>query len=284
LDAEVRISRPTYPGFFDILGLPLVAGRDFVEADFQIPVEASPVILAESVARRVFGTVDVVGRVVVTPTGRRHPVVGVAADSRQRVLTSEDTTDLAFQPFRVDYSTPFLTGIVSLEEPGLDVWPDVRRMLAEVAPSVVMFEAKSVDEGIRASIGQDILTMRIVTILGSLAVFLAGVGLASVHSRSLLERRREFGIRSALGATPLGLAVLVGRQAFGVVVGGITAGTFAAVWLSRFVESRLYGIARFDPASFVSSLVLVFVVIAAVSLPVCRRASRVQPAAVLKEP
>jgi hypothetical protein len=87
------------PGFFDVIGQPIVAGRDFTEAELDAPepVTMSPVILTEGVARRMFGTVDIVGRTIITKgrvdgrmTDVRRPVVGIVGDARQRLLTDDE--------------------------------------------------------------------------------------------------------------------------------------------------------------------------------------------------
>jgi ABC-type lipoprotein release transport system permease subunit len=76
---------------------------------------------------------------------------------------------------------------------------------------------------------------------------------------------------------------MIARQSVVVVTAGVASGTLATFWLSRYVESRLYGVSRLDPASFTAAIVVVVVVVAAASLPACRRAARVNPARMLKE-
>lgn len=272
-----------HPGFFETIGVPLVAGRDFARSDLLLPAGEAPLILGESVARALFGESDAVGRFVVPVQGGRREVIGVVRDSRQRQVASDDTTALAFQPHLADYRTPFITGIVRTATPDVDIWPDVRRVLTAMDRSLVLFDARSVDEGIRTEVGSTIMTMRLALIFGAAAVALAASGLASVLARALAERRRELGIRTALGATPARLVALVGRQSIAVLVIGLAAGTLAAITLTRYIEGRLYGISRLDSASFVVGIALVTVVMTAASIPACRRAARVEPAETLKE-
>lgn len=279
--AELRLMlNAVHPGFFDTVGLSFVAGRDFTNAELNIPQEEAPLILPESVAARVFGKADAVGRFVTSWGKGRRQVVGVVRDSRQRQLTHEHMIDLAFQPHRADYQTPFITGIVRGHA---TIWPDVRRVLADMDPSIVMFEAKSVEDGIRTEMGSQILTMHLALAFGGAAVFLAAVGLASVLACVLANRRRELAIRTALGATPTRLAAHIGGQSVVVLLVGVGAGALASAWLTRYIESRLYGVSRLDPVSFGIAIVIVVAIMIAASLPVCRRAARVNPAAVLEE-
>jgi predicted permease len=280
------------PGFFDVIGQPLVAGRDFTEADVDSPgpVTTSPVILTESVARRMFGTVDIVGRTIITRgrvdgrmTDVRRPVIGIVGDARQRLLTDDASTSVAYQPYRTDYGTPFVTVLAAVSPPDLDVWPAMRQAVAEVDPALVMFDAQTASDGIRAEFGDRLLTMRLAAVFAVVAILVGAAGLAAVLARRLVERQRELGIRMALGATPARVAAIVTHEAAIVLALGLALGTVANIWLTRFLQSSLVGISRFDALSFCGAAVLVTGVLAAASLPTCRRAASVDPAAILRE-
>jgi putative ABC transport system permease protein len=272
-------------GFFDTLGISFVAGRDFTQTELDSPEPATqgPIILPESIAHRIFGTSDIVGRSVVTSTGIRRPVVGVIRDSRQRQLTSADAADEVFQPYRPNYKTPFVTVIVSIAAPTIEIWPELRRALADIDPSLTMFDERRGDEGIRMEFGQEILAMRVALVFGILAVMLAAAGLYATLFRSLAERRREYGIRVALGATPTQLVGLVTHEAGAVLLVGVGAGALVSVWLTRFLSSWLYGITPLDGSSFAGAALLVTLVMFLASLPACGRVARVNAAATLRE-
>jgi predicted permease len=280
------------PGFFDVIGQPIVAGRDFTEAELDAPepVTTSPVILTESVARRMFGTVDVVGRTIITKgrvdgrmTDVRRPVVGIVGDARQRLLTDDESTSVAYQPYRTDYGTPFVTVVAAVSPPDLDVWPAMRQAVGEVDPTLVMFDARTASDGIRAEFGTRLLTMRLAAIFAVVAILVAAAGLTAVLARRLVERQRELGIRMALGATPTRVVAIVTREAAIVLTLGLSVGTLANVWLTRFLQSSLTGVSRFDTLSFFGAAALVTGVLVAASIPTCRRAARVDPVEVLRE-
>jgi predicted permease len=280
------------PGFFDVIGQPIVAGRDFTEADVESPesVKVSPVILTENVARRAFGSVDAVGRTIIVKasidgrtTDVRRPVVGIVRDARQRLLTDDNSADLAFQPYRTDYGTPFVTVVAAVSPADLDVWPAIRDAVAEVDPALVMFDAQTAREGIRAEFGTRLLVMRLAAIFGVVGILVAAAGLAAVLARRLVERQRELGIRVALGATPARVTAIVTREAAIVLALGLLLGTLANVWLTRFLQSSLTGVSRFDALSFWGAAALVIGALAAASIPTCRRAAGVDPVTILRE-
>jgi hypothetical protein len=279
-------------GFFDVIDQPIVAGRDFTEAELDSPepVKQSPVILTETVARRMFGTTDVVGRTIVCRASAggkiisiRRPIVGVVRDARQRLLTDDESADVVFQPYRADYGPPFVTVLAAVETPDLDVWPALRQAVAEVDPALVMFDARTATDGIRAEFGTRLLAMRIAAIFAGVAVLVAAAGLAAVLARRLLERRRELSIRAALGATPARIVGLVTREAAIVLALGLTFGTTANLWLTRFLERSLFGVSRFDSLSFWGAAALVTGILVVASVPACRRAFRMDPVTALRE-
>jgi ABC-type antimicrobial peptide transport system permease subunit len=146
-----------------------------------------------------------------------------------------------------------------------------------------MFDARTASEGIRAEFGSRLLAMHIAWIFAGVAVLVAAAGLAAVLARRLLERRRELGIRTALGATPATIAGLVTREAVIVLALGLSIGTIANLWLTRFLQSSLSGVSRFDPLSFWGAAVVVTAVLAAASIPAWRRAVRLDPVTALRE-
>jgi predicted lysophospholipase L1 biosynthesis ABC-type transport system permease subunit len=248
------------------------------------------VILTEGIARRMFGTVNAVGRTIFvraraagTMTDVRRPVVGIVRDARQRLLTDDDSTSVAYQPYRTDYGTPFVTVLAAVSPPDLDVWPAMRQAVTEVDPALVMFDAQSATDGIRAEFGSRLLTMRLSAIFAVVAIVVAAAGLAAVLARRLVERQRELGIRVALGATPARVTAIVTGEALIVLSVGLSLGTAANLWLTRFLQSSLVGVSRFDALSFCGAAGLVIAVLAAASIPTCRRAARVDPVAILRE-
>jgi predicted lysophospholipase L1 biosynthesis ABC-type transport system permease subunit len=240
-------------------------------------------IISESVARRAFGTTAVVGRSVISATGARRSIIGVARGSRQRGLTNEETDSIAFQPYVGSYRTPFITMVVSVTNPNVTAWPQLRRAVSEVDPSLVMFDTRRGEDGVRSNFGPETLTMHVALAFGALAVALAAVGLYATLARCLSERRREFGIRTALGATPARIATLVIREAGIVLPPGLVLGVLAGLALAHYLAGSLYGVSYLDVPSFAGAAALVTTVMAIASIPACLRASRVDATEALKE-
>jgi predicted permease len=273
------------PGFFDVLRVPLLAGRDFTEVEMDSPARASslPLILPESVARRMFPDGDAVGREIITPAGVHRTVVGIVGDSRQRRLVDDNSTDVVYQPFGNGVRAPWVTVVARADGPRGDLWRAIRSAVASVDPTMAVFDATSAEDGIRAEFGGDLLAMRLALAFGGLALLVAAVGLYAILMRRTGERRREFGVRVALGATPARLARLVTREAVVVLSVGVGVGTLAGAWMTRLVASRLYRVSRFDPVSFSAAILFVVAAMLISAVPACYRAITLNPAAALKE-
>jgi predicted permease len=272
------------PGYFDALGMPILEGRDFTAAEFQRPAALgdAPVILTESLARKVFGEGPVVGRrlegrFVGSPT---RTVVGVVADTRQRRLLDEE--DIVFEAFGAPFPTGWATVLVGLSAPADAVIPALREIVTDLDANLPIYDVTTLDAAIRQQFADDILVMRLTLTFALLATLLAAVGLYGVMARSVAERQREIGIRAALGARPGAISMLVTKEAASVLCAGTLIGLPLSWWLSSFVESRLFGVERIDAASVGGALLFIAAATMLASWPSARRAARLDPAEVLR--
>ena len=136
---------------------------------------------------------------------------------------------------------------------------------------------------INSSLVQERLIAMLSGFFGALALLLAGIGLYGVTAYSVSTRRREIGIRMALGARPAGIVRMVVVRVATLVGLGVALGTIASLWAAQFVDKLLFGLRPNDPITFVAaSLVLAAIGVIAGWLP-ARRAARIQPADVLRE-
>jgi putative ABC transport system permease protein len=278
-------SNPVSPDFFDAVGLPLVAGRTFTESEFRArPDDATGVvILTESLARRTFGAAPAVGsRIVMSyPKGALRTVVGVVKDTRQQRLLAE-APDMLFTPI-YEGQTGWATIVVGLAGPEEAVIPGLRRAVRAVDPTLPMYDVLRIDRAIRLQFAEELLVTRLAVVFSTLALIVGAVGLYGVLVRGLSERRRELGIRTALGASPASVASLIAREAALMLAVGAAMGIGASLWLARFLDGHLFGVARFDTAAFGAALGVVTIVMAAATAPVGRRAARTDPSALLRE-
>jgi predicted permease len=272
------------PGWFQTYGIKLVNGRDFDARDRKgAPLAA---VVNRAFARRFLKEGDPIGQRFSTEgpsgTGDAFDVVGVVEDSIYRSLRApmEPTFFLSTGQWQDPGATVTL-GIRSAAAAPLSLTRSVRDALvsADSTASLTFFTlASQVD----ASLIQERLLARLSTFFGCLALLLASLGLYGVTAYSVNRRRGEIGIRMALGANAADVVRMILRRVGGLVAIGIAIGTAASVWASRFVTSFLYGFERSDPTTFVAAAVILSLVAAVAGWVPARRASRIDPAGVLR--
>jgi putative ABC transport system permease protein len=272
------------PGWFTTYGIRLASGRDFDSRD---RTGAPPVaIVNRAFARRFLKDADPLGQQFSdeSPSGRgdTFEVIGVVEDSVYRSLRA-DMEPTMFVP-TAQWKNPGSSlpiGIRSAGAPPLSLIRSISEALERADPqaSLTFFTLSSQVEG---SLIQERLLARLSTFFGALALLLASLGLYGVTAHSVNRRRGEIGIRMALGANAAAVVSMVLRRVGVLVALGIAIGTTASVWASRFVASFLYGFEPSDPATFVVSALVLSVVAAAAGWLPARRASRIDPAAVLR--
>jgi ABC-type antimicrobial peptide transport system permease subunit len=264
------------PGFFETVGLPIVAGRDFSPSESG-PLASSAcrcVVLTESLARRAFGAGSPVGRQLIRRGLPPTTVIGIVRDTRQRHLLAPNP-DMVFDPFVPNDATTWVTVVVRLAAPMSIVAPGVRQAVAAVDPTLPLYDVMRVDDAIRAEFADGRLLMLLARVFAALATAVAAIGLAGMLARSIAERRRELGIRVALGATPGGVARLVLAEAGGVLAAGLAIGLAACPALAGLLAAQLYGVGRLDLWSMAAGTLVVALVTTASALLAGRRAGRV---------
>ena len=272
------------PGYFAAIGLPIVEGRDFLETESGPEAAAlcRCVVLTESLARRVFGSTPAVGKSIREREQPPATVIGVVRDTRQRNLITS-SPDMMFLPFRPQATIGFASIVVGLAAPADAVVPGIRRAIADIDPTLPVYDVARVDDAIRRQFADDLLLMHLARTFAALATIVAAIGLAGVLARTLAERRRELGIRVALGATPAGVARVVAKEAAVVLVVGIPLGLAASWGLAGLLTSHLFGVSSTDPLSFAAGILIVLAVMTACAVPSARRASRLDPTLAMRE-
>ncbi|MFI5232291.1 MAG: FtsX-like permease family protein, partial [Gemmatimonadales bacterium] len=145
-----------------------------------------------------------------------------------------------------------------------------------------IFNVRSMDDVVSASVAPRRTNTLLISAFAAIALLLSAVGIYAVVSFSVTQRRREFGIRSALGATGGGIVALVAREMAGIAACGLLAGVAGAWALSRVLTSLIYGVSVHDPATFlVAPLVMLIPAVVAMLLP-AHRATQVNPAEVMR--
>jgi putative ABC transport system permease protein len=260
------------PEFFRTFGTRMLAGRAFRQEDSRnAPFVA---IVNARFAQTAFGGTDVLGRRIsmLDPDSRVAEIVGVVEDARYRSLRAAAPPTL-YTPFAQNLKLPTSASVAlrTREEAEVAVQPVVRLLSREypnVSFHVTTFSAQIVDSVARVRAFAMIFVM-----LGSLALCLAAVGIYGVLTYFVGQRRAEFGIRAAMGATPANIRWLVYRQSMWALVTGCAAGCVFALWGARFTRAMLFGITPTQPAAYVVVVgTLALIAIPATAVPAARAA------------
>jgi putative ABC transport system permease protein len=284
--------RPTPPGqdqespirtisadYFTLMGIPLVAGRFFNDTDDTAPGPPRVIVNQSWVARNLPGEDPIGKRIKFTfsPAQPFREIVGVVGDNADTGLDSPDEPIL-FTPL-LQGPNNFLSYLVrTASEPAAAIGT-VRTVLKRVDQQVLLIQPISMDQIIAQS--PSVFLRRYPSFLiGSfavLALILAIVGLYGLISYSVSQRTREVGIRMALGAQPRDVTRLVVGEGARLTVMGIAAGVLAALVLTQFMRTLLFGVSAVDPWTFAAvTLLLAVVAITACYIP-ARRAARTSP-------
>lgn len=272
------------PGWFETMGMDLVNGRDFSDRD---RVGSPPVaIVNESFARRYLPGQQPIGQTLrVDDDGPRYEIVGVAADA---VYTTprDGMRPTLYVPLRQrqpqDWGSSAVLIIRAAPGQRALVERDVAAALTRADPAV-LFTTRTFDQMIAATATQERLVAMMSGFFGALALLLAGLGLYGIVAHAVSGRRTEIGLRMALGAEPAGIVRLVFRRVGLLVVTGLVLGLAGSWWAARFVAPLLFQVESRDPMTFSgTAAVLILVGGLAAWLP-ARRASRLDPATVLRE-
>jgi predicted permease len=279
------------PGFFDALGVPIIAGRDFTERDTDT---APPVaIINESMARFYFGDRSPVGRMVrfTGPNAPLTEIIGVTRDFVRGTPRGDIRAEFAtYFPYRdreainrgAQSRLRIMLIAIRAAVPPLTLADSIRRELYAIDPELPVLRINTTEQQLDDVLSQDRLIAVLSAAFATMAVPLACLGLFGLISYAVARRTNEIGVRLALGATPRRIIGMILSESGRLVAFGIAVGVGAAVALVRLVSSRLYGVSGTDPLTIAASAALLILVAAIAALIPARRASRVDPMVALR--
>jgi putative ABC transport system permease protein len=276
-------NRPRVSGrYFEALGIRLLEGRVFDERDRH---DSSPVAVVSERAARMYWPQGALGKRLATERASGRPVwrtvVGVVQSTRHFGLEASQKPEF-YRP-HVQAPSPFMQLVVRTAHDPAAMIPAIRKQIAAIDPEQAVFGFQTMEELLTRSGARRRFQTVLVTAFAALALLLAAIGVYAVMSQMVAQRRREIGVRLALGARPVEVVRLVLRNGVGLTLAGASVGLVAAVALSQVMTHLLYGVSPRDLATYIGvTAMLVFVAGLAAYLP-SRSAGRVDPLVVLRD-
>lgn len=269
--------------FFKALHIPLVAGRLFDDRDG--PMAPPAALISASLAKKQWPNESPLGKIVqfgnMDGDLRPFTIVGVVGDIREASLADEPQptfyADYRQRPVRASSFYFVLEG----SAPSATVIAAARRVVHDLRPDVPP-RFRTMETVLADSLADRRFMLLLLGVFGGAALLLAMLGVYSVISFLVTQRRQEIGVRVALGARAEDVLRLVLRQGATLALAGIAIGAVAALGLTRLIAGLLYGVSATDPLSFFGVIVLLTLVALLASLIPARRAARVDPMTVLR--
>jgi putative ABC transport system permease protein len=276
------------PNYLQSIGLSVLRGRNFDERDKPVwaekgqPAPPRRVVISQRLAELLFPKEDATGKRVALWKGQggmEAEVIGVVADSRERGLTSNSTLTV-YLPY--GRNAPVSEFVLHTRGNPLAIAPTVRAIVAGLDPNLPFADVRPFEEVVRRSVSPQRFNVILLAAFGGLALLLATTGIYGVLSYAMNRRTAEIGLRVALGASPaniLGIALGEGMRPAFV---GMLLGAIGAWWLSRYLETLLFGIKPFDSVTYVVVAALLLATALIACLLPGRRAMRIDPAIALR--
>jgi predicted permease len=266
--------------------IPIVNGRAFGPGD---DARSQPVaIINETLARHYYRNQNPVGRRFQQGGSKTFfTIVGVAKDVKQGGVDSKVGTELYFlyeqaPTTAFNYTPPSLNVVVRSTLSPSTLSPIVRRIVSSLDASLPVVGYRSMDEVISDSVARPRFLAQLLGVFSTVALLLSAIGTYGVLSFAVMERRREIGVRMALGATERGVLAMVLRQGLRLAVTGLVIGLIGAAAVTRLTSALLFGVTPLDPWTFGAVSAFMLLVATAAAVVPATRATRVDPLQALR--
>jgi predicted permease len=274
--------------YFGTMGIPIVAGRGFERTDGAS--QGKVAIVNETLAKRIRKGQNPIGQRLRPPGGSFgatddvwHTVIGVAKDVRQRGVERPAGTELYLSLDQHGVSPPSMNVVMRTTLPPAALSGTIERVVREVDAAVPVVRVRNMDSVFAESIRRPRLLAQLLGAFAGLALLLAAIGTYGVLSYMVTERRREIGIRVALGAARSHVLTELMKQGLQVTAIGVVIGLGGAFALNRLIASLLFGVRPTDTVTIASVIAAITAVAVIASLLPAWRASRLDPNVVLRD-
>jgi putative ABC transport system permease protein len=274
--------------YFGTMGIPIVAGRAFERTDNASRGKVA--VVNETLAKRIWKGQNPIGRRLRPPGGSFgasddawHTVIGVAKDVRQRGVDRPAGSELYVSLDQHDVAPPSMNVVMRTTLPPASLSRTIERVVREVQPSVPVVRLRDMDSVFAEAIRRPRLLAQLLGCFAGLALLLGAVGTYGVLSYMVTERRREIGIRVALGATRSHVLIRVMKEGLQVTAFGLSIGLAGALALNQLIASLLFGVQPMDTVTIVFVIATIIAVALVASCLPAWRASRIDPSVVLRD-
>jgi predicted permease len=278
------------PGYFETMGMRLLAGRTYEQRDAQAP-DPLPRVVNHSFVERFFPGVNPIGQTFGNSEGEqliqpKFQIVGVVADARYRSLRETSFPEVfncICRPSDMLPNSFFQLEVRSHGNPA-SVIPAVQGVLRGMGQSSALRETRTLGEDIDASLWTEHVMFHLGSVFAALSALLTGISLYGLLSYAVGRRSREIGIRVALGARPGDVVKVIFMKTLFFVLAGVAAGLAASALIGQLLRSLLYGVSYTDKWAYGIGVVLVMITAAIATILPATRAARLDPSVALRRP
>ncbi len=279
------------PGYFETMQIPLMRGRYFQDSDTSTSLPV--IIVDEKLAQRFWPNQDPIGHRMYQPGDinnlmktdehtRWLTVVGVVRSVRVEDLSTGTPVGVYYFPYAQSPERHFTLAARTTGDPD-SIMHSIRAKMVAIDSELAIFDVHTMSERAELSLANRRTSMTLAVGFGALALFLAAIGIYAVLAFVVAQRRREIGIRVALGSTPARIVQLVLHEGFVLVGIGLVVGVAGSFLLRSAIASQIYAVRPFDPLVLVTVIALLGLIALAACLAPARRAVQVDPMIVLNE-
>ncbi len=283
--ANVDYYQYASPNYFATMKIPIVQGRSFGPSDG--PLSPPVLLINETTANIYYPNQSPIGRRI-KPGGDTvwFTIVGVAKDVKQGGVDSKTGTELYIDfeqsPHAEGFGLANMNVVIRSTLDKATLAPALRKIVGGLDPTLPIVQYRGMDDVFAESIARPRFLANLLGVFATVALLLSAIGTYGVLAYTVTERRREIGIRMALGASTQGVLMMVLRQGLTLAVVGLAIGLGAAAALTRVASTLLFGVKPTDPLTFAAVGVFMLLVAAAASIIPARRATRVDPLVALR--